>query len=238
MTYFGLQPGSPFLDPRVRRAASMLIDRDLWIDSFYNVSAFKAAGYPQEVRYHSHISAGWEGLWVDPRSTDMGEGGKNFAYNVAEAKKLLDAAGISTPITTDISWISTGQYGTTFPKQCEVIKGMLEADGLFKLKQVNPDYQTEYLPKVYFGKGDFKGIAVGTTTQFPEVDQFLLRLLPQPGQPPKGLVPRQGCAMPSPTRSNREATPGARRHKAQSDHQGLAEVHRDHHADDAVPRPG
>jgi ABC-type transport system substrate-binding protein len=173
MTYFGLQPGSPFLDPRVRRAASMLLDRDLWIDSFYNVPQFKAAGYPQEVRYHSHISAGWEGLWLDPRSADMGEGGKNFAYNVADAKKLLQAAGVTTPIETDISWISTGQYGTTFPKQAEVIKGMLEADGLFKLKQVNPDYQTDYLPKVYFAKGDFKGIAVGATTQFPEVDQFL-----------------------------------------------------------------
>lgn len=50
---------------------------------------------------------------------------------------------------------------------------MLEESGLFKLKQVNPDYQTDYLPNYYFAKGNFKGIAVGASTQYPEVDQFL-----------------------------------------------------------------
>lgn len=171
--YFGLKPDSPFIDPRVRAAVSMLIDRDLWIDTFNNVSAFQKEGYPTDVRYHSHISSGWEGMWVDPKSAAMGAGGKNFEYNVAEAKKLLEAAGHANGIETDIAWISTGQYGTTFPKQAEVFKGMLEESGLFKLKQVNPDYQTDYLPNYYFAKGNFNGIAVGASTQYPEVDQFL-----------------------------------------------------------------
>ena len=173
LTYFGLQAGSPFLDPRVRQAASMLIDRDTWIDTFFNVSEFKKQGYPIESRWNSHISAGWDGFWVDPRGSDTGANAKYWVQNVAEAKKLIEAAGVKTPIETDIAWISTGQYGVTFPKHAEVIKGMLEESGLFKLKQVNPDYQTEYLPKYYFAKGDFKGIAVGASTQFPEVDQFL-----------------------------------------------------------------
>ncbi len=174
MNYFGLQPGSPFLDPRVRAAASMLIDRDLWIDTFYNVTQFQKEGYPTDVRWHSHISSGWEGLWLDPRGSALGAGAKNFQHNIAEAKKLMEAAGFGSGIETDIAWIATGQYGTTFPKQAEVFKGMLEESGLFKLKQVNPDYQTDYVPNYYFGKGNFKGIAIAAITTYPEIDQFLV----------------------------------------------------------------
>lgn len=173
MTYFGLQPDSPFRDPRVRQAAAMMIDRDTWIDTFGNTSKYKAEGYPFEVRYHSHISSGWEGLWVDPKSSEMGEASKYFAQNVAEAKKLLSAAGFPNGLETEIRWITTGQYGTTFPNQAEVLKGMMEEGGAFKFKVVNPDYATDYLTNVYFGKGNFKGVAIGATTQFPEVDQFL-----------------------------------------------------------------
>jgi ABC-type transport system substrate-binding protein len=50
---------------------------------------------------------------------------------------------------------------------------MLEDGGLFKLNQINPDYQTEYLPKIYYGKGDFKGIAIGASTQYPDVDGYM-----------------------------------------------------------------
>jgi ABC-type transport system substrate-binding protein len=164
---FGMQPGSPFRDSRVRQAVSMLIDRDAYIDTWNNVTNFKKEGYPVEVRYHANISSGWDGYWVDPKGKDMGEGAKSFTLNVAEAKKLLSAAGFNGPIETEMAWIATGQYGTDFPKWAETFKGMLEADGLFKFKQVNPDYQTEYLPKYYWNKADFKGIAVAATTIYP-----------------------------------------------------------------------
>ncbi len=171
--FFGLQPGSPFLDERVRQAVSMLIDRDAWIDTFYNISEFNKEGFPTDVRYHSHIASGWEGTWLDPKSPDMGAGGKNFQKNVAEAKKLLEAAGHGSGIDTDIAWIATGQYGTTFPKYGELFKGFLEESGLFRLKLVNPDYATDYLPNYYRSKGNFKGIGVGAFTTYPDLDQFL-----------------------------------------------------------------
>ena len=173
LLYFGLQPGSPFLDERVRQAASMLIDRDTWIDTFNNVSNFNKAGYGVNVRWHSHISSGNEGIWLDPKGKDLGEGAKNFAFNQAEAKKLLQAAGFNSTIETELRFIQTGEYGTTFPKQCDAFKGMLEDGGMFKLTQINPDYQTDYLPKIYYGKGDFKGIAIGASTQYPDVDGYM-----------------------------------------------------------------
>ena len=173
MLFFGMQPGSPFNDPRVKQAASMMIDRELYVDTFFNITAFKAEGYPAQARWHSHVSGGWDGYWSDPLGKELGEGAKNFQLNVAEAKKLLSAAGFPNGLETEFAYISTGQYGTTFPKQGEALMGMLQESGAFKLKLVNPDYQTDYLPKYYYAKGDFKGIAWGATTGFPEVDAYM-----------------------------------------------------------------
>ena len=173
--YFGLQGDSPFRDSRVRRAVSMLIDRDAWIANFYNTPAFEAAGWPVEIRWHSNISSGYEGYWLDPRSSDFGDNGKYFKYDPAEAKKLLEAAGYPNGIQTDIVFIATPQYGTTFPRHAEVFKGMLEDGGLFRLNQVNPDYQTDYLPNYYFAQGNFRpSIVVGAMTTYPDVGQFML----------------------------------------------------------------
>jgi len=181
MLYFGIRPGSPFLDERVRRAASMLINREEWIDTFFNVNKFKAEAYPVDVRWHSHISSGWESYWVDPRSAAIGEGKANFEYNPAEAKKLLAAAGYPNGVSTDFTFLTTAQYGTIYVQQAEVFKGMLEAHGDFKFRQNNPDYQTEFIPKYVFNKGNFNGIYVAATTTHPEVDGPLFSVFHRQG---------------------------------------------------------
>jgi peptide/nickel transport system substrate-binding protein len=53
--FYGLKEGSPFLDDRVRRAASMLMDRDLYIDTVSNVSNFTKEGLSVATRIQSHI---------------------------------------------------------------------------------------------------------------------------------------------------------------------------------------
>ncbi len=172
---FGFRPGSPFLDERVRRAVSMMFDRDQWIDSFGNLSAFKDAGWPVSSRYHSHVSSGEEAYWLDPQKNDLGEGAANFKYNPGEAKKLLAAAGFSGGVPADFTYITSGQYGATFPKYAEVAMGMIGATGDFKLKQNNPDYQTEYLPKYWYltNAGDFNGICFGAYTTFFDISGYL-----------------------------------------------------------------
>jgi ABC-type transport system substrate-binding protein len=58
--YFGLRPNSPFRDERVRRAVSMLIDRDQILDTFNQVSDFTKKGWPIATRWHSvGVSAGF-----------------------------------------------------------------------------------------------------------------------------------------------------------------------------------
>ena len=46
MLGFSFLDGSPFHDTRVRRAASMLLDRGSFIDAFYNVTNFEKEGLP------------------------------------------------------------------------------------------------------------------------------------------------------------------------------------------------
>jgi ABC-type transport system substrate-binding protein len=91
------QPDSPMRDVRVRRAASMLIDRQAWIETMYGTEEFKTAGLPVDVRWNSHIPA-YMAEWLDPRGKELKEGAQYFQHNLPEAKKLLSAAGLSSNV--------------------------------------------------------------------------------------------------------------------------------------------
>ena len=66
--FFGWNPAhgaaSPFRDKRMRQARSMAVDRDLWIDTFYNVEKFKAAGIPMQSAWNTAITTVWPGWWA------------------------------------------------------------------------------------------------------------------------------------------------------------------------------
>jgi len=93
MLQFDWKANSPFMDERVRKAFSMLIDRDTWIETFNNVPAFKKEGINVQTRWHSHFSAGDSRYWLDPKGAKLGPGAANFKYDVQTAKQLLKAAG-------------------------------------------------------------------------------------------------------------------------------------------------
>jgi ABC-type transport system substrate-binding protein len=77
---------SPFLDERVRQAVSMTIDRDLFIDTTFNVPQFAAEGMAMETRWSTALPPTFEGWWLDPKSKEFGPNAKYYMYNVPEAK--------------------------------------------------------------------------------------------------------------------------------------------------------
>ena len=87
---------SPFLDERVRQAFSMSIDRDLYMDTFLNVAKFQSEGLPVETRWNTGLAATFDGWWLDPKGKNFGPNAKYYKHDIAEAKKLLAAAGYAT----------------------------------------------------------------------------------------------------------------------------------------------
>jgi len=133
---FSQRPDSPLRDVRLRQAASMLIDRDLWIDAIFNVAQFRDAGLPAQSTWHSHISADYP-EWLDPKGKELGEGAKYFQYNPAEAKKLIAAAGYDA---RPVSAYSSNQEQDR--RRAEPIWGMLREG--FNLNERALDQNTEY----------------------------------------------------------------------------------------------
>src|SRR5262249_48667346 len=77
----------PWNDKRVRQALSMAIDRKAIIQAV-------RAGEGEADQW---LTYGGE-YWGFRKPKDLGAAAKNFEYNVAEAKKLLEAAGASLPL--------------------------------------------------------------------------------------------------------------------------------------------
>jgi ABC-type transport system substrate-binding protein len=77
---------APFNDKRVRQALSMSINRKALIGPMTN-----GEGEPEGL-----MSLG--AAWKFRKPSEMGKSAKNFEYNVAEAKALLSAAGVTLPL--------------------------------------------------------------------------------------------------------------------------------------------
>ena len=160
--FFGQLPDSPFKDPRVRQAFVMTWDRDEFVDAMYNAATFKAQGLDVQTVWDTAITgASWAGWWLDPKSKDFGPNAKYFKKDVAEAKKLLDAAGFGKGVDFDLHQIQVGPGAPpqSFFDHSEVITGMVRDSGLFRPKIDLVNYTTAWTPQYRNIRGQFNGVA-------------------------------------------------------------------------------
>jgi len=163
--YCGFEGGtakSPFVDERVRQAYSMAMERDLFIDTFFNVKQLESQGLPVETRVNTAPPASSEGWWLDPRGKDFGPNAKYYKQDIAEAKKLLAAAGFSNGLDVESHHAITTENGRDFAKQIEVIAGMVAEAGI-RIKIV-PTETTNARDNYADAKGAFAGITYVNST--------------------------------------------------------------------------
>jgi ABC-type transport system substrate-binding protein len=172
--FFGFKTGdkAPFKDVRLRQAFSMALDRDLYLDTWANVDKFKADGLEVETAWNSAARPyDYKGWYLDPQSKDFGENGKFYEHNLAEAKKLMSAAGYSGQ-TMDSNEAAGTNYGLSYAPQLEVILGMASEAG-FKFNRLQHQAPAPWNADFRDSRGFFDGIA--------------FRLTPVPAEPGEGL---------------------------------------------------
>jgi peptide/nickel transport system substrate-binding protein len=165
---FGHLPmgASKFQDERVRQAVSMSWDRQLFIDAKYNTDNYRREGLPVRTGWNSHlanrdsfVNGGW---FLDPQGKDFGPNAKYFEFNLAEAKKLMAAAGHPNGFEVTIHYPATPQYNLT--KDTEPMLGFLQGLGLNVKQRAIQDYTQDYIPNDRDASGEYEGIGIHSVT--------------------------------------------------------------------------
>lgn len=168
--FFESDPNSPWQkDERIRQAISMAQDRNALTELAYENKKLIEAGIDAKTQWNNVIPVGHQSVWLDPQGGNAGDGAKFFKYDLAEAKKLIEAAG-ATGLEVKYQY-SVNAYPLSFAKIAEATIDYLQQIGL-KLTVEIQDYAT------VFGQtrlGNFKGIANGIEAAFPEPGGLLTR---------------------------------------------------------------
>jgi peptide/nickel transport system substrate-binding protein len=110
-------------------------------------------------RWNSSLVNTQESWWLDPKGKDFGPNAMYFQHNVAEAKKLLSAAGYPNGFET-----ISNQPGIEVPYAApgSAIDGMIADIGITN-KVHTLDYVREYIPIYRDGHGQYEGWAYMST---------------------------------------------------------------------------
>jgi ABC-type transport system substrate-binding protein len=154
--FFGQASDSPFKDERVRQAFVLTWDRELFIETSYNVAAFRKEGLPMEtILVNGLRDQSWPGWMLDPLSKDFGPNTRYFKPDLAEAKKLVTAAGFPNGVEHDL--FSTGGYGAAFQKNFDILVGMSDESKLFKSQRKVLDFSSVWNITFRNNRGEFSG---------------------------------------------------------------------------------
>ena len=138
---FGYEGNSPFKDERMRQAMSMTLDRDAFASVVENLDGFKRDGLDNQVAYHTIVYAGWLGYWLDPTDAKtFGPSSQYLQLNLAEAKKLMAAAGFADGADFDYVYDAENQYGDIYHQIAQLFSGMFR-NGNFRPKEQPLPYQ-------------------------------------------------------------------------------------------------
>jgi ABC-type transport system substrate-binding protein len=152
---------------------NMSHDGEAFADVIENRANFLKDGLDNSVAFNTTLSPAWNGYWVDPKGKDFGPNSKYYEHNVAEAKKLLAAAGIPNGGSFDFFYNREATYGPVYARQVEIYTAMWADIGLKANLQGLPyatwlpQYHYGYIPSTYNAgttKG-FTGVGLGAERQ-------------------------------------------------------------------------
>jgi ABC-type transport system substrate-binding protein len=177
----GARPGSPFFDRRVRQAMSISIDRDLFAQVHSENDMLSSAGLPRSLTVCTIVSDYWGETWLDPKGSKLGAGGKFYQKDLAEAKKLMQAAGYSDGLDTALN-----SRGGTDPGE-QILSGMLSEVGIRSkvTSWTSPNYLTQVAYPYDGLLGNFDGWASRGSVGFnPSIMSFLQKMWHTQGRNP------------------------------------------------------
>jgi peptide/nickel transport system substrate-binding protein len=151
----------PFNDERVRQGMSRSIDREGLLKL-----VTKEGGKIPNMPINGGFGESW---WLDPTGPDIGPGGDFYKYDVAEAKKLFAAAGV-TSLDAPMHFSST-VYTTVVPYYDivrQALPAMLAEAGV-TVKEVPEEYGT-YIASTFAGK--FDGFAFSLESVFSDIAAY------------------------------------------------------------------
>jgi peptide/nickel transport system substrate-binding protein len=162
---FGMASDSLFKDERLRQAWVLTWDRELYLNTVFNADKFREGGLPVDIVNESGLQANTYAGWLlDPKGKDFGTNAKFFSKDVAEAKKLVSAAGFPNGVENFelVYPARSAAVPAAYYDGLDALIGMTQESGLFRWKlNVVQNYFADWFPKYHNqSQGTFSGVTI------------------------------------------------------------------------------